>query len=207
MLCTSWFHEVPETMPFTVPACWFRSKETILYTEAMTYTIHCTCRFQENRKHAVYFTCWLHEWRNHVVTVPAGFSSEESMPFTVPAGFSSEETMLFTVPAGFRSAETMPFTVPARWFRNTETILYTETIHCTCWFRRTETMPFTVPDSFRSTGTMWITVIGSVCFRPTGTWPPVLCCASSSACFMRWLTISDADPDPPDLHVFGPLVH
>ncbi len=54
-------------MPFTVPvpAWWFRSKETILYTETMPYTIHCTCWFQ----------------------------GTETMQFTLPAGFTSEETM------------------------------------------------------------------------------------------------------------------
>ncbi len=69
-------------MPFTVPACWFRSKETILYTETVTYTIP--------------------------LTVPAGFRRTETMPFTLPAGFTSEETMPFTLPAGFTSEETMP---------------------------------------------------------------------------------------------------
>jgi hypothetical protein len=40
-------------MPFTVPACWFRSKEAILYTETMTYTTYCTDK-KENQIFLIY---------------------------------------------------------------------------------------------------------------------------------------------------------
>ncbi len=163
-------------------------------------------------------------------TLPASFTSGETMPFALPAGFTSEETMPFNLPAGFTSEESMPLLyLLASRVRKPCRLLYllvsvvkkpcrllyllvsrvqklccflyllsqeyrNKAIYCTWWFQK-------------YTGTMWITVIGSFCFRPTGTWPPALCCASSSACFMRWLTINVADLDPnpdPDPHVFGP---